>query len=506
MGNKSSVSRGKVLLNSIIYSFSGLLQKCLSFFLLPLYTAYLTTEDYGITSVVSSFITTAGYIVAFSLFSAVMRFFVDLKNDENKLRRFYGTVVVFIFLSGIIFAVVLSLFKDVVSKYLFSGIDYFPIIFVCLISLIFNCQCLVFDNILRSQQKAMKSSICSIINFLLHVSLNIVFVVFLRLGALGIIIASLICYIIYSLYFIIEMVATKKIEFCLDLKLLKSALKYSIPIMPHNLSTSIAVFVSKLLISGTGSLAYLGVYTVATQFGNMADTVQGYVDSAYGPWLYEKLHDRETDFKKTIRSNVNLLSAIIGLFFVGISLFAQDYIVLFVDKSYVDAWTFVPLIVGVYAIKTAYYFYVEVLFYYKDASKKLFWATLSSSILNVVLSYFFIPLWSVYGSILADAISMALRVIIVIILSKKYENTGLKIFDFVKNFLIVVCTIALGLIFSITTYQTVFSFLNFAYKVGVVCLYVLVMCLLNKEAVSGFFIKIKNKKKINEEGSCQSNE
>ena len=495
MGKKSGASGGKVLVNSIIYSFGGLLQKCFSFFLLPLYTAYLTTEDYGITSVTSSFIATAGYIVAFSLFSAVLRFYVDLKDDEKKLKRFYGTIVTFVFLSGTVFAGILTLLREPVSEHLFSGIDYYPLIFVCLLSLIFNCQHTVFDNILKSQQKAMKSSICSILYFLLNVALNILFVVVFQLGALGTLLATLISGAAYTLYFVIEMCIMRTITFCLDWKLLKSALKYSIPIMPHNLSTHIAIFISKLLISDTGSLAHLGVYSVSTQFGQIADTVQNYVDSAYGPWLYERLHNKEGDYRKTIRSNVNLLISVIGLFFVGISLFAQDYIVLFVDESYVDAWRYVPLLVATFAIKTAYYFFVEVLFYFKEASRKLFWATLTSSFVNILLSYFFIPLWSVYGSILADAVSMLVRVAIVYFISRKYEDVGLKLGDFVRNFFVVEAFVVLGLLLSLLKYQTTFSLLNFGYKILVTLLYVAVAFLMNRKSAMGMLTKLKNKRK-----------
>lgn len=125
-----------------------------------LYTVYLTTEDYGINSVITSFISTASFIVAFSLFSAVMRFYVDLKEEPEKLKRFYGTISLFVFFSGTAFAVVLTIFRQITSKYLFSGIDYYPFILVALISLVFNCEYTIFDNILRSQQRALKSSIC----------------------------------------------------------------------------------------------------------------------------------------------------------------------------------------------------------------------------------------------------------------------------------------------------------------------------------------------------------
>ncbi len=494
MAHNKLSSDKKVFINSIIYSCSGLLQKCFNFFLLPLYTTYLSTEDYGINSVITSFISTASFIVAFSLFSAVLRFYVDLKDDAKKLKRFYGTVSLFVFFSGVVFAVLLTVLRGPVSKYLFSGIDYYPLILVALISLIFSCEHTIFDNILRSQQKALKSSICSISYLLITVVFNIVFVVLLKMGALGSLLATLIASILYTTYFMVEMSLNRTIEFCIDFKLLKDALKYSIPIMPHNLSTQIAQFVSKLIISDVGSLAGLGVYSVATQFAHIADTIQSYVDSAYGPWLYERLKSRENEYKEKIRENVKLLIAVVGLFFVGISLFAQDYIMLFVEKSYIEAWKYVPLIVSVFAIKTIYYFYVEVLFYYKNASRKLFWATLTSSVVNVALSFILIPVLGVNGSILADAVSMIVRVLIIIIISKQYENIGLKVRDFFNNFLVVEGFTILGLLPSIITGQSKFSVMNFLYKIIIVMVYAATVLLMNRKIATYFLKKMMSRK------------
>lgn len=494
MSNKSTSGK-KVLINSVIYSCCGILQKCFSFFLLPLYTAYLTTEDYGINSIAISFIQTMSFVVAFSLFSAIMRFYVDLKDNPEKLRRFYGTISCFVFVSGIFFTVLFTVFRKFVSKYFFSGVDFYPVILVCLLALVFSCQQMIFDNIMRSQQKALKSSICSMVFFLGSVVLNIFFVVYCKYGALGTLLASLIGYIVYTAYFWIEMSIKKTICVCLDFALLKDALKYSIPIMPHNLSTTIALFVSKILIGGKASLAGLGIYSVASQFGNIADTIQCYVDNAYGPWLYEKLHAKEKDFKKSIRQIVNLLIAVIGLFFLGISLFAHDYIVLFVDKSYSKAWIYVPMIVSVFAIKTAYYFYVEILFYYKEASKKLFISTLSSSVVNIFLSALLIPICGVVGSILADGIAMVLRVLIVIIISNQYEDIGIRLRDFVRNFCVVELFILIGISLSFFKYKTVFSLKNFIFKICIVLVYMLYIFVSNRAQVEVFINLIKGKLK-----------
>lgn len=490
-----STSTKRVVVNSIVYSFSGILLKCFSFFLLPLYTVYLTTEDYGITSIATSFIGTMTFIVSLSLYSAVMRFFVDLKNEPEKLKRFYGTITLFTLASGIFWLALLTAFRDLVSKKIFSGIDYYPVIIVCVLALIFTCQTTIYDDILKSQQKALKSSIITIVTFFVTVGFNILLIVVFKLGALGSLLSTLITQLLYTLYFWGDMIVHKQIQFCIDLELLKDALKYSIPIIPHNLATKLALLISKVLIGDAASLASVGIYAVAAQFGDIADTLQGYVDKAYQPWLYEKLKERDESYKESIRSTVKMLIAVLGLLFVCIALFAHDYIVLFVNKAYGDAWKYIPLMILVFSIKTIYYFYVEVLFYHKKASRLLFIATLSSSLINILLSYFIIPVYGIIGSIIADAIAMLIRVAIVFSFSLKFENIGLKVQDFILNFITIALFIGIGLILSFTKYQYTFSFINLGYKIIVVGVYVALIYFKYKKQIVPLIRSLANKRK-----------
>lgn len=46
----------RILRNSGLYSFVSFLQKGAAFFLLPVYTAYLTPEDYGTLSVIQALV------------------------------------------------------------------------------------------------------------------------------------------------------------------------------------------------------------------------------------------------------------------------------------------------------------------------------------------------------------------------------------------------------------------------------------------------------------------
>lgn len=489
----SESSSKKVITNSLVYSISGLLMKCIRMFLLPLYTAYLTTEDYGITSVTGSFEKTMGFFVSLSLFVAVTRFYVDLKDNPEKLHRFYGTVVVFTLLSSFVWILLLTVFRVPLSKYVFSGLDFYPVIVLCLAALPFNALHTIHSRIMKSQQKALKASIYGIVFFFISLALNIFFVVGLKKGAVGVLTATLIVDVLFAIAFLVDIIYHKSIRFCLDIPLLKEALKYSIPIMPHNLSTQITVLVSKVIISGTASLASLGLYSVANQFGQMADTIQTYVNTAYAPWLYERLHDQEQGYKTTIRKTVNMLVSVLGLLMIGIALFAQDFIILFLNKSYAAAWRFVPLIVGVFTIKIIYYFYVNVLFYYKKASRLLFTATLSGSLINVLLSSFMIPAWGAYGSIAADAIAMLVRVAIIVAISIKCENIGLRIRDFILNIIKIIGFIAAAMLPSYLRVENEFSLVNLAYKVVVVLVYVAVLFYFHKEQLLGYISTIRNK-------------
>ncbi|MBP5274677.1 MAG: oligosaccharide flippase family protein [Abditibacteriota bacterium] len=484
----------RVVSNSIIYTVSGLMLKCFSFFLLPLYTAYLTTEDYGIQSVATSFMSTMVFVVAFSLFSAVWRFYVDLKHDETTLRRFYGSVVLFVFASSIAFGLLLFLFRGLVVRYVFNGVAFYPVVLICIVTLVFNCQQQIYVSILRSRQEALKCSVLSIAYFFVTLGFNILFVVFRRMGAVGVLLSLLISNFVYTAYFIFDMLRAKSIVFCFDRRLLKEALAYSVPILPHNLATKLAQLISKVLIGGTGTLSLLGLFTVASQFGDIADTIQTYVNHAYGPWLFERLHSRSEGYKKTIRSVVRALCGVLGLFFVCLALFSHDYIVLFINSKYIESWKYVPLVVLVYGIKTMYYFYVNILFYYKKASRIIFTATLSGSLVNILTSAVFIPLWGVYGSIVADAIAMLVRVVIVYVISKHFEDIGLKASDFGINFIIIAAFIFAGLAPSYLFFSDKFSLINFGYKLLVIGVYCAYLYAAYRKQLKPIISKIKNRR------------
>ncbi|HFR3412327.1 TPA: hypothetical protein ACHU7H_001691, partial [Streptococcus suis] len=96
---------------------------------------------------------------------------------------------------------------------------------------------------------------------------------------------------------------------------------------------------------------------------------------------------------------------------------------------------------------------------------------LSSSLVNVVISYYLIGILGITGSILADFISMLIRVGIVIAISKRFEDIGLKLSKLVYIIMVVVVFMGIGLYFTYLNYPFTFSYIEFGYRVVVMFTY-----------------------------------
>ncbi|MGE7664895.1 oligosaccharide flippase family protein [Ureibacillus composti] len=481
----------KVLENSFFYTLSTLLVKGISFFLLPLYTLFITPEEYGTVNLILNFSNVAIYIVGFSLYSSVLRFYTDYKANTEMLKRFYGTIISFILISGMLFLFLGVVFHNLIVNYFFRGISFYPIIIIALITITFTCFHTIHQNILQSMQKGLTLTKINLLVFALQVGLNVLFVCVFKFGVLGILIATLIIEIGYSIYMLIYLRKNNLITFCIDKNILRDALNYSLPIMPHNLSTYIATFFSRIFINNNGSLSLVGLYSVAYQFSGIIDLIQTSVNRAFMPWFFETLNSRNDSKSEEIVNLSLFLLNIYSVLYVLIGLFAQEVLILITSKSYSIAWTTIPILVVAYSAKSIYYFYVNILFYYKEASKKLFIATITGSIADILIAFILIPKLGMYGAAISFLIAKIIVIFLVVLISNKQVDIGYRVKDMLKIVIPSWIFIGVGLYFSYSKFLLEINFLNFIYKCIILILYLTFVYLTNKKVI----IQIINSRK-----------
>lgn len=75
----------KLIDNSFVFAIGRLGSRIISFVLVPLYTYYLTTGEYGTVDLVMTTVNMLLPIISASMFDAVLRFIMDNKNDTDAI-------------------------------------------------------------------------------------------------------------------------------------------------------------------------------------------------------------------------------------------------------------------------------------------------------------------------------------------------------------------------------------------------------------------------------------
>ena len=82
------MSKKKELMKNTIIIFMGkVCTQLISFLLLPLYTSYLLTEEYGFVDLVTTYVTLIVPIITMELEMSVFRYLVDCRKDEKEKKK-----------------------------------------------------------------------------------------------------------------------------------------------------------------------------------------------------------------------------------------------------------------------------------------------------------------------------------------------------------------------------------------------------------------------------------
>ena len=174
----------RILRNSGLYSFVSFLQKGAAFFLLPVYTAYLTPEDYGTLSVIQALVSFFSIFLLLSLDGAAARFHF-FSVDQYFRARIWGTILLLVLGNSVVLGLILIIFNHWLVEPFAKGIPFYPLIFLALLATILSPLYLFFQRWLQVTQQGGKYVINMLLNFVILTTLNIVALGVFKLGVLG---------------------------------------------------------------------------------------------------------------------------------------------------------------------------------------------------------------------------------------------------------------------------------------------------------------------------------
>lgn len=421
--------------NTAIYTIVMVLQRGISFFLLPIYTLYLSPADYGILGVSVSLSSFLSIFLTFSLGAAAGRFYYTHNKDEVYAKRLYGTIVFVVLINSIAFGTIFILCHKWLIDPFLGNIDFYPYIFIGFLNIIITPLYLYFQEYLQTRQEGGYFGINSICFFILNVTLTVVALTVFHLGVVGVLLANLITSFVFFIYAAIFFM--RKLSIGIDKTILKESLSYSLPLVAHALANWSNGTLDRLLLNGLKSESVAGLYNLGQQYSSVMNFICNAINQAYVPWFFEKVNHGEHGVRQ-IAKIAEAIVCLLAFVAVAMSLFSKELLGLMItNPAYDGVWKIIPLLVTAYLFHGLYFFFVNVLFL-KD-TKLVFTITLVTLIVNIGANVCFIRRYGYMGSAFAFLLTYLTQSVLALIVST-VRNKIIK-FNWFRMFLI--CFVAL---------------------------------------------------------------
>ncbi|HMQ79581.1 MAG TPA: polysaccharide biosynthesis C-terminal domain-containing protein, partial [Ignavibacteria bacterium] len=177
---------------SLIYGLSTYIQKFIGVFLLPLYTALLTPEDYGILDLLGTVAIISIYLVVSGTDSSLSYYFFRKEHAEERPVMVSSTLIIRLTFASAAFLIVGLLSHKL--TFLIFGKDYSLFLILTGISLAVQSIYSFFTDLIRFEKRPWVFTFVSVSNLLVNIGLNIYFILILKKGVWGAIMASVISY------------------------------------------------------------------------------------------------------------------------------------------------------------------------------------------------------------------------------------------------------------------------------------------------------------------------
>lgn len=405
----------KIVRNSGLYSVVSFLQKGVGFFLLPVYTAYLSTEDYGTLSVIQSLVSFLSIFLLLSLDGSAARFHF-LSSGKYYRMRVWGTTLMLVIYNSICLGGILIIGHRWIIEPFAKDIPFFPLIFLSLLATILSPLYLFFQRWLQVTQQGGRYVVNMFLNFIVLTGLNVTSLVVFNLGIYGLIWSTLLTSIIFFIYSLIVFVPHVHLK--VNKHIAVKSFKYALPLLPHTISSWFMSMVDRLLINSFLGAAKTGLYSVAYQFGNIIGIISSSVNQAFSPWFMQKIQENRQQLSEVYKFAE---IAIVGYCFLalGITFFSPEVIRIMTPLSYHTAWEPILFICFGYVFGGLYFFLGMPLWLRK--TKFVFIITLVSAIISVGLNYLLIPLYGIIGSGISLCFSLGVSSVLALYLSLRAE-------------------------------------------------------------------------------------
>jgi len=319
--------------NTAILSIGTLLSKLVTFFMVRFYTGVLTPAEFGTGDLLITTVSLLTPFISFGISEGVFRFLPDYPKAK---RSIFSIGIYAVTVGVVLLAALLPILRLVGS---FAG--YLPLLLFLTMASCYHSVC---EQYVRAEGDTVLFAKQGLLNTLLVVTLNILFLTVFRLGVTGYVLSVGLADSIATAFLVCKQRLWRRLTRRPNRKLLRKMLRYSIPLIPTTVFWWITSVSDRYMISTILGSDANGIYTVANKLPTMLTLLSGVLMQA---WQYSAVREAKSSLQRQAGFYSNVWLALLSaLFLVCSAMVALTKIEIHIlaDADYLKAWQYTPVL------------------------------------------------------------------------------------------------------------------------------------------------------------------
>ncbi len=371
------------------YTAASIFSKLIAVALLPLYTRYLTTADYGAAEVMFAAVVSASIVVRLGTIEALLRFYYK---DGEDPARVVSTSFAALFWVSTAAALAALPFAGAISEALLGesapGLARISIGGLWVLTM--------FEYLLtlfRLEERARAYFVTTMLSVVTAIGLTVVLVVGRGEGARGLLLGSYASGAAFVLA--LAWVHRRRLSLRFERPLLRRLMRFGLPTMPAELSLYGLNFVDRLIIVHAAGLPEAGLYSLAVKFAQGVNVLVRGFQLAWPPLAYSIRDDGEA--RRTYAAVVTLFTAGCAFVVAGMWLLSRWIVRALAAPEFFGSYKAIGLVatgVTLYAL----YMVLVVILGRTGRTEFNFPATAAALAANIALNLLLVPPLGIVGA------------------------------------------------------------------------------------------------------------
>lgn len=372
--------------------------------MLPIYTRYLTPEDYGVVSLMIFFISLVEISLGARLGLATVKFFHD-QEQESTRKEVVASALLITSIISLFLSLAIVVFSTPVSGLIFGESDL--AIIVSIFSVLITTQAIETTglDLIRIRNRVWWYFWYSLAKLVVQLILNVAFVVVLELGVLGVAIASATSSVFFAV--IMFVVTVKDVGLCFNRVIAKAMFIFCAPLWVSGLVSLYIGSSNRYWMRIYSSLDDIGFFALAERLASVL--VMLLWQPFYQYWSVERFRIKDRPDIINIQNNTFIFAALILMVAaLGLSLFADVIVWIIASENFRVASYAVPFIALAYVLNCLTSFF-NFSFEVKARTLVITKITNIVAVLITILNFALIPVYGFVGAAAALSLTSLLR-------------------------------------------------------------------------------------------------